>query len=90
MKRKTRSLLEELNDIGTSSRAEHFVESRAVHVIESAINIVEMIRNNFEDEVAQDLEKRLYNSIRSGDPTKFKRGVKKLKSNDQSELDDAD
>ena len=88
MKRKTRSLLEELNDFAVNKRAENVVESRANHVIESAINIVEMIRTNFENETAQDLEKRFYNSIKSGDPNKFMRGIKKIKSNDNSELDD--
>jgi hypothetical protein len=88
MKRKTRSLLEELNDFAVNKRAENVVESRATHIIESAINIVEMIRTNFEGETAQDLEKRFYNSIKSGDPTKFMRGIKKIKSNDKSELDD--
>ena len=88
MKRKTRSLLEELNDFAVNKRAENVVESRATHIIESAINIVEMIRTNFEGETAQDLEKRFYNSIKSGDPNKFMRGIKKIKSNDKSELDD--
>ena len=88
MKRKTRSLLEELNDFAVNKRAENVVESRATHIIESAINIVEMIRTNFDGETAQDLEKRFYNSIKSGDPTKFMRGIKKIKSNDKSELDD--
>ena len=90
MKRKTRSLLEELNDFAVNKRAENVVESRANHVIESAINIVEMIRTNFEGETAQDLEKRFYNSIKSGDPTKFMRGIKKIKANDKSDLDDVD
>ena len=90
MKRKTRSLLEELNDFAVNKRAENVVESRATHIIESAINIVEMIRTNFEGETAQDLEKRFYNSIKSGDPSKFMRGIKKIKANDKSELDDVD
>ena len=88
MKRKTRSLLEELNDFAVNKRAENVVESRANHVIESAINIVEMIRTNFDGATASDLEKRFYNSIKSGDPTKFMRGIKKIKAGDKSELDD--
>jgi len=89
MKRKTRSLLEELNDFAVNKRAENVVESRANHVIESAINIVEMIRTNFDNDTASDLEKRFYNSIKSDDPSKFMRGIKKIKANDKSELDDA-
>jgi len=89
MKRKTRSLLEELNDFAVTKHAENVVESRANHVIESAINIVEMIRSSFESETAQDLEKRFYNSIKSGDPAKFMRGIKKIKAGQRTELDDA-
>ena len=88
MKRKTRSLLEELNDFAVSKKSENVVESRANHVIESAINIVEMIRSSFDSDTAQDLEKRFYNSIKSGDPAKFMRGIKKIKADDRSELDD--
>jgi hypothetical protein len=47
-----------------------------------------MIRTNFDGEIAQDLEKRFYNSIKSGDATKFMRGIKKIKASDKSELDD--
>lgn len=36
MRRKTRSLLEELNHFAVTKRAENVVESRANHVIESA------------------------------------------------------
>ena len=39
MKRRTRSLLEELNDFAVTKKTENIVESRANHVIESAINI---------------------------------------------------
>ena len=88
MKRKTRSLLEELNDFAVTKRTENLVESRANHVIESAINIVEMIRSSFESDTAQDLEKRFYNSIKSGDPMKFMRGIKKIKAGQKTELDD--
>jgi hypothetical protein len=37
MKRKTRSLLEELNDFAVNKRAENVVESRATHITESSL-----------------------------------------------------
>ena len=37
------------------------------------------INANFDEHVAQDLEKRFINSIRTGDANKFLRAVKKLK-----------
>ena len=85
MKRKTRSLLEELNDMHVEKPKHNVVDSRATHVIQSAINIVQMIRENFDAETAGDLEKRFINAIRTGDPQKFARGIKKLK---KENLDD--
>lgn len=79
MKRQTRSLLEELNSIAVKKDAESIIESRAVHVIESAINLIATIRENFDPEAAFELEKRLLNSIRGADPAKFTRGIRKLR-----------
>ena len=79
MKRQTRSLLEELNDISIKKDTEAVVESRAVHIINSAINLLTLIKENFEPEVAYELERRLLNSIKGGDPTKFSRGIRKIR-----------
>ena len=37
------------------------------------------IKENYDDETAGELERRLLNSIRSGDSSKFVRGIRKLK-----------
>lgn len=79
MKRHTRSLLEELNDIAVKKDAEALIESRAVHVIDSAINLLNLIRENFDPELAYELERRLINSIKAADPAKFTRGIRKLR-----------
>lgn len=79
MKRQTKSILQELHDLNAKPRVENVVESRAVHVVESAINVIKMIRENFDGATAADLEKRLINSIKSGDPQKFARGIKNYK-----------
>jgi hypothetical protein len=79
VKRQTRSLLEELNSIAVKKDAESIIESRAVHVIDSAINLIATIRENFDPEAAFELEKRLLNSIRGADPAKFTRGIRKLR-----------
>ena len=87
MKRHTRSLLEELNDIAVKKDTEAVIESRAVHVINSAINLLGLIRENFEPETAYELERRLLNSIKGSDPAKFTRGIRKLRdSRDTSTL----
>lgn len=79
MKRLTRSLLEELNDIAVKKDTETVIESRAVHVINSAINLLSLIRENFDPEMAYELERRFLNSIKGADPAKFTRGIRKLR-----------
>lgn len=79
MKRTTRSLLQELNSISIKKDSEAIVESRATHVINSAINLLSIIKENFSPEQAYELERRLINSIRTGDPNKFTRGIRKLR-----------
>ena len=79
MQRKTRSLLEELNDISIKKDQEAFIEARAGHVIDSAINLLSLIRENFDPETAYELERRFINSIKCGDPAKFTRGIRKLR-----------
>lgn len=81
MQRKTKSLLEELNDIAVKRDSELIVESRATHVINSAINLLTVIRENFDPEVAYELERRFINSIKGGDPAKFTRAIRKLRDN---------
>lgn len=84
MKRQTRSLLEELNDIAIKRDSESVIESRAAHVIDSAINLITSIRENFDPETAYELERRFINSIKASDPNKFVRGIRKLRDNKET------
>ena len=80
MQKKTRSILDELDSHLVQSRdREHLMESRAGHVIQGAINLINNIRENYDPESAAELERRLINSIRAQDPTKFIRGIRRLK-----------
>ena len=79
MKRATRSLLEELNSVALKKDSEAVVESRAAHVINSAINLLSIIKENFPPDQAYELERRFLNSIKAGDPAKFTRGIRKLR-----------
>jgi hypothetical protein len=58
---------------------ENFVETRATNVIQGAINLLQFIKENYDLDTAGELERRLINSIRSGDINKFSRGIRKLK-----------
>jgi hypothetical protein len=79
LKRATKSLLEELNAVAVKRDSEAVIESRATHVINSAINILTMIKENFPPEQAYELERRFLNSIKGSDPAKFSRGIRKLR-----------
>lgn len=75
--RRSRSILEELNQISVDRDRHHVVENRGEHVIRGAINLIEQIEKHYDHDVARDLTNRLINSIRSKDSTKFNRGVRK-------------
>jgi len=79
LKKITRSLLEELNAVSVKRNSEEVIESRATHVINSAINLLSIIRENFPEDQAHELERRLLNSIKASDPNKFVRGIRKLR-----------
>ena len=89
MKKRTRSILEELNSVHGNKDSDHFIDSTANNIIESAINLLSRIHNLYEDEAAYELERRFLNSIRSGDPRKFKRSMQKIieskKINDETQ-----
>lgn len=78
MRKSTRSILQELNDIGVSRDVDLVIESRGSNIIQSAINLLEMIKEKYDIETASELERRFINSIKSGDSTKFKRGIKRI------------
>tara|TARA_B100001063_G_C16545882_1_gene443597 strand:- start:80 stop:358 length:279 start_codon:yes stop_codon:yes gene_type:complete len=80
MKTGTRSILSELQTFSSQTPVkELIIEDRASHAIAEATDIIDAINANFDEQVAQDLEKRFINSIRTGDANKFLRAVKKLK-----------
>ena len=84
MQKKTRSLLEELNEFASKKDKEIALESRAIHIIDSAINLFKTIRENFDTESAYELERRFINSIKGSDSTKFVRGIRKLRDNKET------
>jgi hypothetical protein len=86
MKKRTRSILEELNNLGRVQDNDLLIETSANNIIESAINLLNRIGNTYDENTAGELERRFLNSIKSGDPRKFKRGINKIiesKKNDK-------
>lgn len=84
MKRTTKSLLEELNSVSIKKDNEALIESRATHVIDSAINLLNLIRENFTPDQAYELERRMINSIKGGDSAKFVRSIRRLRDNKET------
>lgn len=78
MRKSTRSILQELSDIGLSRDTDLVIENRGANLIQSAINLINLIRENYDVETAAELERRFINSIKGSDPTKFKRGMKRI------------
>ena len=87
MKKRTRSILEELNNLDRARDNDLLIETTANNIIESAINLLNRIGNTYDENTAGELERRFLNSIKSGDPRKFKRGIQKViesKKNDNN------
>ena len=80
MRKRTRSILEEINSISPSKDKTGIVESRGSNAIQSLINIMEMIDTKFDADTAADLQKRIMLSIKNRDPERFNRGIKKLRN----------
>lgn len=78
MKKSTRSILQELSDIGISRDINLIIESRGSNIIQSAINLIELIKENYDVETAAELERRFLNSIKTNDSNKFKRSIKRI------------
>lgn len=82
MQKRTRSILDELAHMPVVKDRENLVESRAGHVIQGAINLINYIKENYNSDQASELERRLLNSIRAQDPAKFTRGVRRFRRED--------
>jgi hypothetical protein len=85
MQKKTRSILEELDAAYEQRHPDqdrrHVIESRASHVIASALRLMDQIDESFSSEQAENLKRKFLNSIRDGDPAKFVRTVRRANDN---------
>ena len=78
MKISTRSILQELNQVASVRNTDAVIESSATNIINSAINLIESMKKQYDPEVADELERRLLNAIKGQDPSKFTRGIRKV------------
>jgi len=87
MKKRTRSILEELNNLHRDRDNDSFIATTGANIIESAVNLLNRISETYDSEEALDLERRFINSIRTGDPKKFRRGVQKVQESKRGRND---
>ena len=78
MKKKTKSILSELNSIDIISDKNHLLENKATNIIANINNTIEYINKNYPAEDANNLIKSLQLSIKSRNPAKFQRIIRKL------------
>jgi hypothetical protein len=82
MQRRTKSLLDELDNLySDSSDAKLVIESRANNVLASAINLLEQIDQCFPPDQAENLCRKFLNAIRTRDIDRFSRTVRKSDAN---------
>jgi hypothetical protein len=77
--KKFSGIVDEMLDYAPSKNKELFIESRGQQVIASALNLIRLIRESFEPEIAADLTKRLVRAIAQEDQRKFTRRLRALR-----------
>lgn len=74
MKKRTRSILEELSSLNRTYSDER-VSTTGNNIIESAINFLSNLHETYDTDTAVDLEKRFLSAIKNANPRKFRMGV---------------
>lgn len=77
MQKKTRSILEELDGLYIERDRRLLIESRANNLIAAAIRLIEQIESEYPAEQAENLTRKLLNAIRTKEPGKFVRSVRR-------------
>ena len=86
MKKRSRSILDEINNSYPSKNKDEFIESKASHIISSAIYLFEIIDKTYSEEESEQLKRRFFSSIRGSDPKRFERMIKRVKQNGNTKL----
>lgn len=81
MQRRTRSILDELDNLYADRDRRLVIETRANNIIASAINLIEQIDQTFPPDQAENLTRKLLNAIRTRDVDRFSRTVRKSDAN---------
>ena len=63
MKKRTRSILDELNNVHGHRDSDRLIDSTANNIIESAINLLSRIHSTYDVDTASELERRFINTV---------------------------
>ncbi len=77
MHKRTRSILEELENLHIEKDSPHIIRSRADSLIESAGRLLDLVAESYSEADTDNLTRKFLNSIRTRDSRKFQRSLKK-------------
>jgi len=78
MQKRTRSILEELENLHIERDKKDVIRSRADSIIESAGRLLDLINETYNETEADNLTRKFLNSIRTRDERKFQRSLKRI------------
>ena len=81
MENHTRSILEEIISMDVEHDKKHIIRSRADNIIESAIRLLDLIEDAYSPDEADELTRKMLNSIRTKDVRKFQRSFTRITEN---------
>lgn len=87
MDNRVKSIIEELDRFVPQRDKHQIIEARASNVIASAVNLLNLINESFTAEEADELNRRLINSIKNHDPEKFNRKIREFRKVEESKND---
>ena len=79
-------MVDELLDYAPSKDKELFIESRGLQVIASALHLIRLIKESFDEDIANDLSKRLIRAIANEDQEKFTRRLRQLRESRKGKI----
>ena len=77
MQKKTKIILEELENLYVEGDRRLVLENRAATLIHSAVRLIEQIEREYTAEQAENLTRKFINAIRNRDADKFARSVRR-------------
>lgn len=87
MGKQIKSLLDELSKMAPERDKYVVIESRAQHFITSGINLLKQIDESFTAEEADELTRRLFNSLKGRDVSKFERKIRQLRESKERKIE---